>query len=26
MQAYLIAATVKNLWDKELVWEKQEKR
>ena len=26
MQAYLIAAAVKNLWDKELVWEKQEKR
>jgi len=25
MQAYLIAAAVKNLWDKDSVWQKQEK-
>jgi len=24
-QLYLMAAAVKNLWDKELVWEKQDK-
>lgn len=25
-QAYLIAATIKNIWTKEIVWEKQEKK